>query len=136
MPVARDRILNQISKIGAVIALGVGNHRLSDQDMVSHFGATPDVVHTIWFVFKQDPERFKIPRDGTELKYILWALHFAKNYAKKKAIRKQYGVSYKTFIKYEFPIRRAMGTLMKEVVSYFVCAADCCRTKLLTGILC
>jgi len=55
MPVERDRILNRIAKIGAEIALGVKNHLLSDRDMVSHFGATPDVVHTIWFVLRQDP---------------------------------------------------------------------------------
>ncbi len=120
MTVERDRILNRIATIGAEIALGVKNHLLSDRDMVSHFGATPDVVHTIWFVLHQDPARFKIPTDGIELTHVLWALHFSKNYAKKKAIRKQYGVSYKTFNKYELPIRHAMGKLVKEIVSNFV----------------
>ena len=125
MTIARDKILKKIAKLGARIALGVRNHLLSDRDMVSHFGATPDVVHTIWFVVQQEPEQFKIPRDGIELKHVLWALHFAKNYPKKKAMRKQYGVCYKTFLNYELPIRRAMGPLMKDVVSNFEFCARC-----------
>jgi hypothetical protein len=125
MTIARDKILKKIAKLGARIALGVRNHLLSDRDMVSHFGATPDVVHTVWYVLHRDPIRFKIPTDGTELIYVLWALHFAKNYPKKKAMRKQYGVCYKTFLKYELPIRRAMGPLMKDVVTLnFVLVVD------------
>jgi hypothetical protein len=93
--------------------------------MVSHFGATPDVVHTIWFLIHQEPARFKVPSDGTELKHVLWTLHFAKNYSKKKNIRKQYGVSYKTFNRYELPIRHAMGKLLKDVVSNFVFCTRC-----------
>jgi hypothetical protein len=121
MTVARDNILKDIAIIGVGIALGVTNHLLSDINMVSYFGATPaDVVHTIWVSLQQEPETFRIPRDGTELKHVLWALHFAKNYPKKKAIRKQYSVAYKTFLKYEFPICGAMGTLVKDIVSYFV----------------
>jgi len=80
----------------------------------SYFGATPDLVHALW---KELVGSNNIPEKG-ELKHLLWALSFLKNYSTYSKYSTDYGVRENTFSKWIWLFIPAIAR-MKHLVSTF-----------------
>lgn len=99
---------------------GDGGFRyMKDDKIVSEYGASPDVLVTLWKLLSPH-----LIESQSEPHHMLWWLYYCKHYPTKEELEKILGVSAPTSRKHMEPIKKGFFKIRNKVVSLYCTMAQ------------